>query len=231
MDVGDTSIKSESNVEKKTFEDHKIKAPRKDTPIAYFWDVQNISVSENDVEEFLESVRNHMLDFREVHFYAPASVGFINKNTKSVAKMNRACVDVCYMEAGKDKADHKIKNKIDEFFFQYFHDGWIVIITGDSGFYEMIIRYKRKFNNNNLVLIYDDRQKSPKIQQMADHAPRKIPISHFLRLLPKTRKKAKQEANEEKEAKKQINSIQNDPQSAKVEKKQQSTIQQQKRNQ
>jgi len=191
--------------EQKTFDHNVVEAPKPKTPIAFFWDFENASVPENYIEEFIEVVRGHMEGFSEKHFYAPASVGYINKHVTSVAKLNRCCVDICYMEAGKDKADNKIKDKVNEFFVEYRHDGWIVIITGDTGFYDTIIRYKRKYSYQNLVLIYDDRQESSKVKQMAKHAPRKIPLTHFLNPHFLEKKEAKEARKKARNANKKRN--------------------------
>ena len=191
MNYEETLSKKESKATTIFVECHKpVKAPQKDTPIVYLWDFENITVPQTNTECFLEAVRSHLLDFQEISFFATASLAFLNKNVTSLSEMHKAWVDVLCVPAGKDKADDKLKQKAFQLHRRH-PDYWFVLITGDSGFHEMCNIIK------NLVLIYDDRQESPKVKKMADDTSFSFPVSNFLTSLPPS-KKRKQSKNKKK---------------------------------
>ena len=189
----DKAEHSQLDVQSREFQEYMIKAPIKDTPLGIFWDVENIPVE--NIEEFAEIVRCLMTEFHRKLFYAAATTEFIQQNREMDRKMKNVVIKLCCAPKGKDEADNMIKNEMQEFYNQHGKSCWMVLITGDYGFYETIIRYKHTYNFENIVLIFDDRQASTVAgRRMTNHAPFKIPVSYFLRQLPVTKKQSRKEA-------------------------------------
>ena len=189
----DEAEHSEHDIQSREFQEYMIEAPIKNTPMGIFWDFENIQVK--NIEEFAEIVRCHMKKFHRKHFYAAAKLGVIKQNRNIEKKMKNAVIKLCCAPNGKDEADNMIKNEMQEFYNQRGKSCWMVLITGDYGFYETIIRYKHTYDFENIVLIFDDRQDSTEAgSRMTNNAPYKIPVSYFLRQLPISKKQSKKEA-------------------------------------
>ena len=173
------------------------------TTAGFFWDYETAPVRNEHIVNFAEDIRSHMIGFNHETFYAAASPSFTNNHQIS-RNMKHAHIRLLSSPEERHQTNDIIKKEIWKFHKDHHKDGcWIVLVTGDFSFYETInmLKYDEQFDN--LTLVYNDKDNtlltSQNMFSMKKLAPKSVPLSYFLKLLPRSHVFVEQQKNPDDE--------------------------------
>ena len=143
-----------------------IRAPESNTPIGFFWDIENVPGPSNvNIIQLINSIRKYMVDFKEEIFLTFIRITKETLDTNKSKLLNdllAAYVLVGFASAGKDGADRMIQTRMDDFWYKN-PNGLAVLVTGDAGFAPMINKYVNT-RKKKMILIYNDYVKNKPVE-------------------------------------------------------------------
>ena len=174
-------------------ENHVKRATTLNAQAGIFWHYESTTVPIEQIEDFANKVKSHLINFESKTFTAVATADCINNNNPELTERMRHA-NIYLMTANDDEdAVQTIQKQMRDFYDDHHEDGsWMVLITGSYKFYNTIDHYQHNRNFRDLVLVYNQVQdiarelseeEQRQIQRLAEHAPKKTPLRYFLDLI------------------------------------------------
>ena len=162
------------------------------TRAGFFWDYKTAPVPCEEITNFAEDLRSHMVDFLNLEIFYAALPASITNESKNISRnMKQAHIQLLSPPEERHQTVDILNKHMRKFHKDYHEDGcWIVLVTGDFSFYETInmLKYDEQFTSFRLV--YNDKDNTLLTPQetfsMKKLAPNSVPLSYFLDLLPET---------------------------------------------